>query len=57
VSTKKERGAVTALVVLSPGVKLPAVELITYLQLVPRQKKNVDLYIHSPIRYHGVVLN
>jgi hypothetical protein len=31
--------------------------LFLYLQLVPRSRKNVDLYIHSPIRLHGVVLN
>jgi hypothetical protein len=36
---------------LSPGVKLPG-----RLQIVPRQE-NVNVYIHSPIRLNGVVLN
>jgi hypothetical protein len=31
------------------------VKLTTHLQLVPRSRK-VDLYIHSPLRLHGVVL-
>jgi hypothetical protein len=30
---------------------------ITHLQLVPRSRKNVDLYIHYSIRLHDVVLN
>jgi hypothetical protein len=32
------------------------VKLTTHLQLMPKSK-NVDLYNHSPIRLHGVVLN
>jgi hypothetical protein len=31
-------------------------KLTTHFQLVPRSK-NVDLFIHSPIHLHGVVLN
>jgi hypothetical protein len=40
----------------SPRVKRRDVKLTTHLELVPRSK-NVDLYVHSPIRLHGVVLN
>jgi hypothetical protein len=29
----------------------------SHLHLVPRQKKIAQLYLHSPVRYHGVVLN
>jgi hypothetical protein len=32
------------------------VKLTTYRQLVPSQE-NLDLYVHSPIHLHGVVLN
>jgi hypothetical protein len=32
------------------------VKLTTHLQL-GRGQENVDLYIHSPLRLHGVVLN
>jgi hypothetical protein len=40
---------------LSPEVKRPGREA-DHLQRV-RGQENVDLYIHSPIRLHGVVLN
>jgi hypothetical protein len=39
-----------------PGVKRRSVKLSTHLEIVPRQE-NVELYIHSFIRLHGVVLN
>jgi hypothetical protein len=42
---------------LSPGLKRPGRELILHLQLVPRSRKCGSIYIHSPIRLHGVVLN
>jgi hypothetical protein len=32
------------------------VKLSTHLQLVPRSRM-VELYLHSPIRFHGIVLN
>jgi hypothetical protein len=41
--------------VLSPGVKRQDVKMTTHLQLVPR-KRMVELYFHSPIRLHGIVL-
>jgi hypothetical protein len=41
---------------LSPGVKRQCVKLNTHIQLV-RSQENVDPYIHSPIRLHGIVLN
>jgi hypothetical protein len=39
---------------LSPGVKRPGSEAD---HSPPTSQENVDLYIHSPIRPHGVVLN
>jgi hypothetical protein len=36
-----------------PGVKAAGVKLTTTAEV----KKIVDLYIHSPIHLHGVVLN
>jgi hypothetical protein len=41
---------------LSRGLSGRGVKLTTHLQLVPRAR-NVDLYIHSHIRLHGVMLN
>jgi hypothetical protein len=42
---------------LSPGVKRPGPEA-DHLHLISAEvNKIVDLYIHSPIRHHGVVLN
>jgi hypothetical protein len=41
---------------LSRGLSGRDVKLTTHLQLVPRSR-NVDLYIHSPICLHGVMLN
>jgi hypothetical protein len=40
-----------------PGVKRPGREADHHLQLVCRGQENVDLYIQSPIRLHGVVRN
>jgi hypothetical protein len=42
---------------LSPGVKRPGCEANRSPPASADVKKNVDLYIHSPIRLHGVVLN
>jgi hypothetical protein len=42
---------------LSLGVKRPGVKLTTHLHLVPSSKECVELYLHSPIRLHGVVLS
>jgi hypothetical protein len=42
---------------LSLGVKLPEREADHSPPTSAEVKKNVDLYIHSPIRLHGVVLN
>jgi hypothetical protein len=39
------------------GVKLPGREADHSPQASAEVKKNVDLYIHSPIGLHGVVLN
>jgi hypothetical protein len=39
-----------------PGGKRPDVKLTTHLHLVPRSK-TVELYLHSLIRLHGVMLN
>jgi hypothetical protein len=41
---------------LSTGVNGRSVKLISHLYLVPRSIM-VGIYIHSPIRLHGVVLN
>jgi hypothetical protein len=41
---------------LSPGVKPQRVKLATHLHLMPRSRK-VNLYLHSPIYLHGIVLN
>jgi hypothetical protein len=38
------------------GLSLGIKRLITHLHLMPRLRM-VDLYFHSPIRLHGVVLN
>jgi hypothetical protein len=38
------------------GVKRPWLEAVTHLHLVPRSRM-VELYIHSLIRLHGVLLN
>jgi hypothetical protein len=38
------------------GVKRPGVELTTHLHLVP-SSRIVELYLHSPIRLDGTVLN
>jgi hypothetical protein len=38
------------------GLNGRGLKLTTHLQLMPRSKK-VDLYIYSPIRLHGLVLN
>jgi hypothetical protein len=40
-----------------PGVKRPGREVDHSPPTSAEVKKNVDLYIHSPIRLHGVVLN
>jgi hypothetical protein len=42
---------------LSPGVKRPGREDDHALPISAKVEKNVDLYIHSPIRLDGVVLN
>jgi hypothetical protein len=42
---------------LSPGVKIPGREAGHSPPTTSEIKKNVDLYIHSPIRLHGVVLS
>jgi hypothetical protein len=42
---------------LSPGVKLPGREAHHSPPANSEIKKNVDLYIHSPLRLHGVMLN
>jgi hypothetical protein len=42
---------------LSLGVKRPVREADHSPPASAEVKKNVDLYIHSPIRLHGVVLN
>jgi hypothetical protein len=42
---------------LSPGVKRPGREADRPLPTSAEVKKKMDLYIHSPIRLHGVVLN
>jgi hypothetical protein len=42
---------------LSPGVKRLGCEADHSPPASAEVKKNVDLYIHSPIRLHGVVLN
>jgi hypothetical protein len=42
---------------LSPGVKRPSREVDHSPPTSAEVKKNVNLYIHSPIRLHGVVLN
>jgi hypothetical protein len=42
---------------LSPGVKWPECEAEHSFPTSAEIKKNVDLYIHSPICLHGVVLN
>jgi hypothetical protein len=40
-----------------PEVKVPeGVKLTTHLQLVPMSKM-VEVYLHSPIRLHGIVPN
>jgi hypothetical protein len=41
---------------LVPGVRSLGIKLTTYLHLVPRSRK-VELYLHSPICLHGIVLN
>jgi hypothetical protein len=40
----------------SPGYSSSGVKLTTHLHLVPRSRM-VELYMHSPIRLHGAVLN
>jgi hypothetical protein len=40
---------------LSPGVKQREVTLTTYFHLVPRLRV-VELYLHSPIYLHGILL-
>jgi hypothetical protein len=42
---------------LSPEVKLPARGADHSPPGSDRGQENIDLYIHSPIRFHGVVLN
>jgi hypothetical protein len=42
---------------LSPGVKRPGREADNSPPTSAEVKKNVDLYIHSPIRLHDVLLN
>jgi hypothetical protein len=42
---------------LSLGVKRPGREVDHSLPASAEVKKNVDLYIHSLVRYHSVVLN
>jgi hypothetical protein len=42
---------------LSPGVKRPGLEADHSPPASAEVKENVDLYIHSPIRLHGLVLN
>jgi hypothetical protein len=42
---------------LSPGVKRPGREADHLPPASAEVKKNVDLYIHSLVRLHGVVLN
>jgi hypothetical protein len=39
-----------------PGIKRQGVKLTTLLHLVPMLRM-VELYLHSPIHFHGVVLN
>jgi hypothetical protein len=39
-----------------PGLKRLGMKLTTHLRLVPRSRM-MDLYLHSPIRLHGAVLN
>jgi hypothetical protein len=43
--------------VFSPGVKRPGLEADHSVPTSAEVKKNVDIYIHSPIRLHGIVLN
>jgi hypothetical protein len=47
----------TTLEELSPGVKRPGREADHSFPPSVEVKENVDLYKHSPIRLHGVVLN
>jgi hypothetical protein len=42
---------------LSPGINLPGREADQSPPTSAEVKKNVDLYMHSPIRLHGVVFN
>jgi hypothetical protein len=42
---------------LSPGLKRPGGEAVHSPPTSAEVKKNVDLYIHNPIRLPGVVLN
>jgi hypothetical protein len=42
---------------LSPGVKRPGREADYSPPTIAEVEKSVDLYIHSPILLHGVMLN
>jgi hypothetical protein len=42
---------------LGTGVFSPGVKLNTHPHVVKRLRKSMELYIHSPICLHGVVLN
>jgi hypothetical protein len=39
-----------------PGVKKSGLKMTTHLHLVPKSRR-VELYLHSPIWLHGIVLN
>jgi hypothetical protein len=41
---------------ISQGVKRPGMKLTTHLRLMPRSRM-AELYLHSPICLHGILLN
>jgi hypothetical protein len=41
----------------SPLSYIPSLSLFLFIPLRSILKENVDVYIHSPIRFHGVWLN
>jgi hypothetical protein len=41
----------------APFWKVQLIQDMMYFDMLCRGQENVDLYIHSPIRLHGVVLN
>jgi hypothetical protein len=56
-SSRSTLGSTQPPILLSPGVKRPGCEADHSPPASAEIKKSVDIYIHYPIRLHGVVLN